>query len=208
MKARRRVSRFLSAILAAAAALLAGGVETLPGVCGPFTDVSDVLFCPFVEEIFTLAITTGTTPTTYSPGDKVTRLQMAAFLSRTVDRSLQRAGRRAALGRYWTPGSAESLGLTTVGSGPNNVRWDGKDLWVPNKTSGTVSRVRASDGRLLETWTGAASASDALVAVGRVFVNAYTPPSLLYRIDPSQAAGAVTTVATLGDFSYGIAFDG
>jgi len=42
-------------------------------------------------------VTTGTSPTTYDPGSAVTRLQMAAFLSRTVDKALQRGSDRAAL---------------------------------------------------------------------------------------------------------------
>ena len=73
--------RSLSLIcLAVIAALLGGAGSALLGVCGPFTDVSDAAFCPFVLEIFTLGITTGTSPTTYDPTSSVTRLQMAAFL--------------------------------------------------------------------------------------------------------------------------------
>ena len=207
MKRKGSHRAFLAAT--AVAAVLAGAAENgLLGVCGPFTDISDPAFCPFVTEIFTLGITTGTTPTTYAPSDDVTRLQMAVFLSRTVDQSLQRAGRRAALGRYWAPKNAANLGLTAVGLNPNNVRWDGKDLWVADRTSGSVYRVRASDARLLETWTGATIANDAVVAMGKVFVNAYSTPSHLYRIDPSQPAGVVTTVATIGGSSDGITFDG
>src|SRR6478672_3260145 len=81
----------------ALAALLAGASSALLGVCGPFTDVTDATFCPFVLEIFTLGITTGTSPTTYDPASSVSRLQIAAFLSRTVDRVLLRGSKRAAL---------------------------------------------------------------------------------------------------------------
>src|SRR5262249_46330915 len=77
--------------------LVAGLSEQLTGVCGPFTDVAADVFCPFVLEIFCLGITTGTSPTTYDPTSDVTRLQMAAFLSRTVDTTLKRGSRRAAL---------------------------------------------------------------------------------------------------------------
>ncbi len=69
----------------AALVLAAGAGSALLGTCGPFADVSDAVFCPFVLEIFTLGITTGTTPTTYDPTSSVSRLQMAAFLSHTVD---------------------------------------------------------------------------------------------------------------------------
>ena len=54
---------------------------TCSGGVTPFTDVSgsaDDIAC-----IFGLGITTGTSPTTYSPADYVTRKQMAAFLART-----------------------------------------------------------------------------------------------------------------------------
>src|SRR6476661_6385234 len=95
--------RVLGFSLVVSAALLSGGAGALLGLCGPFTDVTDATFCPFVLEIFTLGITTGTTPTTYAPTDPVSRLQMAAFLSRTVDGVLQRGSRRAALNRFWTP---------------------------------------------------------------------------------------------------------
>ena len=117
--------------------------------------------------------------------------------------------RRAALDQFWTTQNAAALGLTTVGSAPQFLKSDGADVWVPNLNSASVSRVRASDGKLLETWTGATSAFGVLVAMGRVLVTALTIPGKLYMIDPSQAAGAVTTVASnLGGSPGGIAFDG
>ena len=164
-------------------------------------------FCAFVLEIFTLGVTTGTTATTYDPASNVTRLQMAAFLSRTVDGVLKRGSRRAALDRFWTSRSSSVLALTTVGPTPTLLRSDGADVWTTH-SDGTVSRVRASDGRLLETWTGAASVYAVLVAMGKVFA-AGGSPGVLYRIDPAQPAGAMTAVASgLGDDTRGLAFDG
>ncbi|HEV8117151.1 MAG TPA: hypothetical protein VGQ32_01430, partial [Thermoanaerobaculia bacterium] len=161
-----------------------------------------------VLEIFYLGITTGTTPTAYDPASGVSRLQMAAFLSRSVDGVLRRGGRRAALDQYWTLNS-QNFGTTTLGAGPELVKSDGEDLWVANSTANTVSRVHASDGRLLETWTGAVSPFGILPALGRIFVTGQGSPGRLFRIDPSQAAGAATTVAsTLGKSPSGIAFDG
>jgi len=202
----RRVLAIVSVVFAA---LLGGGAGALLGTCGPFTDTANDAFCGFILEVYYLGITTGTTPTTYDPGSNVTRTQMAAFLSRTVDRVLQRS-RRAALDQFWTPQNATVLRLTTVGSGPELVRSDGADLWVANNGGGgSVSRVRGSDGKLLETWTGAGSAAGVLVAMGGVFVAGTTSPGNLYEIDPTQAAGAVTTVASnLGNGPFGIAFDG
>jgi hypothetical protein len=201
--------RFLAVGLVLAAAIFGGVASAVLGVCGPFTDVAADSFCPFVLEVFTLGITTGTTPTTYDPTSAVSRLQMAAFLSRGVDGVLKRGGRRAALRQFWTIQSAFGLALTTVGSTPTFVESDGLDLWVPNFGSATVSRVRASDGKLLETWTGATQAYAALSAMGKVFVTGNGSPGQLYRIDPGQPAGAVTTVASsIGEYPYGIAFDG
>jgi hypothetical protein len=161
-----------------------------------------------VLEIFTLGITTGTTPTTFDPSSDVTRLQMGAFLSRSVDGLLRRRGERAALRRFWTTQTEIALSLTTVGSAPAFVESDGTDLWVGNLN--TVSRVRGSDGRVLETWTGADNSEGVLVAMGRIFLTGNLSPGRLYRIDPGQPAGVVTTVSSnLGASPLGgIAFDG
>ncbi len=190
-----------------AVAVLGGAAAALLGLCGSFTDVTDATFCPFVLEIFTLGITSGTTPTTYAPSDNVTRLQMAAFLSRTVDRTLQRANRRAALKQFWTPRNSLALGTISIG-GPNFIESDGTDVWVASGTGvGDILRVRGSDGRILETWTGATSTNGLLVAIGRIF--AAGNGGKLYKIDPNEPAGVVTTVATnLGTGANGITFDG
>ncbi|HKF42587.1 MAG TPA: S-layer homology domain-containing protein [Thermoanaerobaculia bacterium] len=194
---------------AVSAALFAGVVNALLAVCGPFTDVSDPAFCPFVQELLTLAITTGVTPTTYDPTASVTRLQMATFLSRTVDRILQRAAPRTILDQLWTTQSESILGLTTVGSGPGLLDCDGTDVWVSNFNSASISRVRGSDGALLGTWLSAGSAVGVLSVMNKVFVTGYMNPGRLYRIDPTLPPGAVTTVAsTLGAGPNGIAFDG
>ncbi|MFY9552775.1 MAG: hypothetical protein WAU32_16630 [Thermoanaerobaculia bacterium] len=84
---------------------------------------------------------------------------------------------------------------------------------MANHTDGTVSRVRASDGKLLETWTGADNAYAVLVAYGRVLVagrpDAGPAGGKLYMIDPSQPAGSVTTaVDDMTIFPMSLAFDG
>ncbi len=202
-------SRLTPAFAASVLVVLLGASSALLGLCGPFTDVAADTFCPFVLQVFTLGITTGTTPTTYDPTGAVSRLQMAAFLSRSVDGVLKRGSRRAALDQFWTTRSSTVLGLTTVGSSPQLLKSDGADIWVANNSSDSVSRVRASDRKLLENWTGATSATGILVALDSVLVTGNANPGNLYRIDPSQAAGAVTTVASnLGAFPNGIALDG
>jgi hypothetical protein len=186
------------------------------GTCGgqmitlPFTDVAagNIFFCSIAEAFFS-GLTNGTSDTTYSPAANVPREQMAAFVTRTMDQSLKRGSRRAALKQFWTPTSADGLGLTTVGSQTHLVESDGADLWVANGVSNTVSRVRASDGKLLETWTGATDAFGVLAAKGLIFVTGRSAGNL-YQIDPTQPAGAVTTLAiSLGTaIPTGIAFDG
>src|SRR6185295_15318783 len=87
------------------------------GTCGlgmttlPFTDVpsSNIFFCSIASAYFT-GLTNGTTGTTYSPSANVPREQMAAFVSRTLDQSLKRGSRRAALKQFWTPKNADALG--------------------------------------------------------------------------------------------------
>ncbi|HKA35281.1 MAG TPA: YncE family protein [Thermoanaerobaculia bacterium] len=198
----------LLAFLSAAAVLLGSAGGALQGVCGPFLDVNDVAFCPFVLEIFYLGITTGTTATTYDPTASVSRLQMAAFLSRTVDSALKRGSRRAALDQFWTSQNSTVLGITTLSASPHLIVSDGADVWVPIN-GGLVVRVRGSDGRILETWTGATNASGSLSAMGKIFVVGDSSPGRLHQIDPSQPAGAVTTVASnLGNASTSLTFDG
>ena len=203
-----RSRRLAPAFAASALVFLLGAWSALFGICGPFTDVAADAFCPFVLEIFYLGITTGTTPTTYDPTSNVSRLQMAAFLSRSVDGVLKRGSRRAALRKFATAKNSV-LGLTTVGLSPSLLASDGADVWVANSDGNSVSRVRASDGRLLETWTGATNAEGVLAEMGRILVTGETNPGKLYMIDPSQPAGAVTTVASnLGPSPESITFDG
>jgi hypothetical protein len=184
----------------------------------PFTDVpgSNGFFC-FIAQIYFQGITLGVTPTTYDPAGNVRRDQMAAFLSRTQNSVLNRGSRRAAHNQFWTTTphyaitqGAGKLGTTTVGADPRLVASDGADLWVGNLGGNSVSRVRGSDGRLLETWTGATNPQGVLVALGRVFVAGGSNPGQLYLIDPSQQpAGAVTPLSNaLGNAPEGIAFDG
>src|SRR5262245_52745165 len=111
----RKTPRGAAGFLAAGLAILSGASSTILGTCGPFTDVAADAFCPFVLEVFYMGITTGTTATTYDPTSNVSRLQMAAFLSRTVDGVVRRGSRRSALDQFWTTQNATVLGATTRG---------------------------------------------------------------------------------------------
>jgi DNA-binding beta-propeller fold protein YncE len=188
------------------------------GTCGgvtttlPFTDVmSSPFFCQIAEAFFS-GLTNGTSATTYSPSANVTRDQMAAFITRTQDSALRRGSRRAALDQWATPAALPMTGRITVGTGPQLVKSDGADLWVADSSSGDVKRVRASDGKVLETWTGAVFATGVLVARGRIYIAGgvtVSGPGKLYVIDPSMTAGAVTTLSsTLGNAPEDVTTDG
>lgn len=187
------------------------------GTCGtatttlPFTDVMGNQFFCQIAEAYLSGLSNGTSAIAFSPTQNVPREQMAAFVTRTLDQSLKRGSRRAALKQFWTPTSEIGLGLTPVGISPILVESDGADLWVANENSDTVSRVRASDGKLLETWTGfELSPTAVLSAKGLIFViSSDTIPGKLSQIDPTQPAGAVTTLtSSLGGRPFAISFDG
>jgi hypothetical protein len=185
------------------------------GACGgtvttlPFTDVmGNIFFCSIAEAYFS-GLTNGTTPTTYDPSGVVLRDQMAAFTTRTQDAALKRGSRRAALAQWGTPtGFLPQTGRTMVGGDPLHVASDGADLWVAS--GGGVERVRASDGSVVGTWTGAQGSTGVLVARGRIYVTGNTIlPGNLYVIDPTLPPGPVTTLSNLLDnHPWGIATDG
>ncbi|MEP6636800.1 MAG: hypothetical protein ABJB97_08750 [Acidobacteriota bacterium] len=192
------------------------------GTCGgqivtlPFTDAQDtnIFFCSIAEAYFT-GLTFGTTPTTYSPADPVPREQMAAFITRTLDQSLKRGNRRAALQQWWRPTSAGAVRAINLAPNatPKSIVCDGKDVWTANGLIGTVSRVDAASGRLLQTWTGMSDASAVIACAGQVFVTALqgvNTPARLYVINPeATTAGAATLFqGNIGFQPEQITFDG
>jgi len=213
---RRFVNRIaLLASLVVAFTVASSRLEADPGTCRgvttalPFTDVMSRPFFSQIAAAFSCVLAIATSATTYSPSQNVPREQIAAFITRTQDSG----NKRAALRQFWTTtpryvGASGGLGTTTVGSRPALCESDGADVWVGN-LEGTVSRVRGSDGKLLDTWTGATSAGGVLVAMGRVFVTGGTNPGRLYMIDPTKPAGEATEVTSgLGLRPLAIAFDG
>ena len=173
----------------------------------PFTDVGGSIFFCAIAEAFFSGLTSGTTPTTYSPGSPVLREQMAAFVTRTLDQSLKRGSQRAALDQWWTPQGPAAVGLTDVGNAPNQVKSDGADLWVTSPSN--VSRVRASDGKLIGAYTGMSNANGIAIARGRVYVATRESPGRLYVINPTQAPGPATLLtSSLVDTASAIAYDG
>jgi DNA-binding beta-propeller fold protein YncE len=193
--------------LGLAASLAGGAVRVVQDQCGPFNDVTPA-FCPYILELYYLGVTAGTSATTFSPDDPLTRGQGSVFVAKGLNQALARSSRRAALGQWWTTTPRYDVGLGSV-SIPNvaHVASDGVDLWAAGGS--TVYRVRASDGRVLDTWTAPSTITGILVAMGRVFATSFFPEGTLSMLDPTQPGGAMTTVATLPQTSpYGMAFDG
>lgn len=180
-------------------------------VCGPFTDVGNPTYCPFIQEIYNLGITLGTSPTTYDPAANVPREQMAAFLARNFDRAASRTSRKAALNQWWTttPHYDQGLGLTLVFDLPKLMASDGADIWVA--TAGEISRVRASTGESLDSYVDNSGHDfGVLVAMGRVFATVPGSPGSLVMATPSSSyiPNATVVTANLGNNPGGIAFDG
>jgi hypothetical protein len=170
--------------------------------------MGSIFFCNIAEAYLT-ALTNGTDPTHYNPSANVTRDQMSAFITRTLDQALARGSKRAALGQFWTTQTSGGLGITNVGVNPRLIKSDGRDVWVPNSGDDTVTRVKGSDGDILGTWTGATKAVATLIARGKVFVAGGSTPGSLYSIDPQQPPGAVDVITnSLGNLPTAIAYDG
>jgi hypothetical protein len=107
--------------LMASLTVLSTRLQADTGSCGgvsvtlPFTDVmGNAFFCQIAAAYFS-GLTNGTSATTFSPTQTVTREQMAAFTTRTLDQSLKRGSQRATAKKWWTPQDANSLTLTDVG---------------------------------------------------------------------------------------------
>jgi len=139
---------------------------------------------------------------------------MAAFITRTMDQALKRGSRRAALDQWWTPATGVDLAttvVTTLGGAPQLVQSDGVDVWVASFYGHSVTRVRASDGRVLETIPVSTFPLGVRVAKAHVFVTGRTIDGQgeLIQIDPDQSPATATTLSSaLGVSPNGLAFDG
>ena len=60
-------------------------------------------------EAYVTGVSKGTTATTFSPTNTVTRVQMTTFLQRSLDQGLARTSRRAALNQWWIPQNANAM---------------------------------------------------------------------------------------------------
>src|SRR5438445_9187225 len=115
----------------------------------PYTDVSGVTspFCPGIMEAYVTGVTKGTSPTTFSPNDNVSRLQMTTFQQRTIDQVLTRGSRRAALNQWWIPQNVNAMQTINIGGSPLLCAADGASIWTTNGIQ--VVQVQANNGKIL-----------------------------------------------------------
>ena len=184
------------------------------GTCGganialPLTDVAgNAFFCQIAASYFSGLM--NTYGNKFVPEADVSRDFMATFITRTLDQSLKRGSRRAAFNKFWTPTLLHNGQQVAVGNGPIDVVYDGGAVWVANTGDGTVSRVRASDGKVFETYTGAPGASAVCVARGKVFV-AGGATGKLYSIRPEVPpfVAQLETSSLDKGFIWKMAYDG
>jgi hypothetical protein len=171
----------------------------------PYTDVSAVgtPFCPGIMEAYVTGVSKGTTPTTFSPDETVTRVQMTTFLQRSLDQGLARASRRLVLKQLWTPLGDQFL--TSTGF-PTFCAADGENIWVA--ADGQVDQVQASTGKILATWTGPTASWPIVTMHGSIVTADNATPGKLYVIDPTQAPGVVPSILTLPGGTNALAYDG
>ncbi|HWP44249.1 MAG TPA: S-layer homology domain-containing protein [Blastocatellia bacterium] len=194
---------------------LSSRMQADTGTCGgasltlPFTDVavSNIFFCSIAQAYFS-GLTSGTTATTYSPQDPVTREQMAAFTTRTLNQSLRRGSRRAALGRWETTGPL-LVKRSIIAGRITGVASDGHTIWV-STSDNRVTRYIATD--FIEGYIGVTAPRSLIAIGGFVFIVGGTSPGLLYRLDPLKDPDFDPVVpllsASLGDDPQGISSDG
>jgi hypothetical protein len=201
--------------LLASLTVLSTRLQADTGSCGgatttlPFTDVmASPFFCQIAAAYYS-GLTNGTTATTYSPTDTVTREQMAAFTTRTLDQSVKRGNPRAALGQWSLNKSAFMLGTLTGYHNPQFLACDGYTVWVSNTQGDTISRVDIKTGALICTLAGIPSPEQIVIVSGRVFVASFQSPGKIYLANITDTTnGAISSLFTVGTNPVGITFDG
>jgi YVTN family beta-propeller protein len=202
------------ALLITMSTQLRAASETCGGasVTVPFEDITgNAFFCQIASAYFS-GLTNGTSATTYSPTAPVAREQMAAFVSRTLDQSVKRGSKRAALDQWWLAKDEYSVIIrgSGIGGNFNYSKSDGKDIWVA-AGSGIVRIDPVTDTQ--SNYLAQNTISPILIARGYVYAVGQTAQDyVLYQINPRLAPGvpgAVTIVTTnLGSQPRALAFDG
>jgi len=214
-RAVRLQALLLSLILALTVA--ASRLRADTGTCGgadvtlPFTDVmGNVFFCTIAATYFT-GLISGTSATTYSPDQTVTRGQLSAFITRTLDQSLRRGSQRAALGQFWTTSKPYLYGPSFTPP-VNLIKSDGTDVYVAVGGEHQVLRLAAGHSQaaeVLATYTGIENAYGIAITPDTVFVTGRTSPGKLYYFTRGDSSNpGIAVLSNLGAGPTGIAYDG
>jgi hypothetical protein len=114
-----------------------------------FTDISgkSAEIQTAVNQLKQLAITTGTTATTFSPDDNVTREQMAMFVNRLLRKTLPGPGGNSddatvALGSYIVGNAGDAYNYTDIDGG--SVTWEGHSSIVALYNLGVPGDLKAA----------------------------------------------------------------
>ena len=197
--------------------ILSRTIQAETGTCAgasitlPFTDVSssNIFFCSIAAAYFS-GITAGTSATTYSPAADVTREQMAAFVSRTLEQSVKRGHSRAARGEWWTNKASNfRLGTFTGEHDPQFLACDGYTVWASNSGSNTVSRIDIKTGARICTFTNILTPGQIVIVSGYFLVTSFQSPGKIYRASIQHTFdGPIGTLGNVGPNPIGITFDG
>jgi DNA-binding beta-propeller fold protein YncE len=94
------------------------------------------------------------------------------------------------------------LGTFTVGNSPTGIAFDGANMWIANRGDGTVSKLRASDGKSLGTF----------MVGGLPYGVAFDGANVWVSGDPNTVELRVSDGGIVGRYldrsGTGVAFDG
>src|SRR5579862_528179 len=108
-----------------------------------------------------------------------------------------RQHRNQAAGQRW-----QKLGTFQTSPGPLGIAFDGANIWTANRGSGTVTKLRASDGSLLGTF------NTPLEPYGIAFDGTDIWVTGLYVYELRASDGAILGRLVPGTNTIGAAFDG
>jgi len=138
----------------------------------------------------------------------VTRDQMAAFITRTLDQSLSRGSRRAAMNRRWIPSNPAVLQRIPLREPSHRVQFDGTDIFVTGERE--IFKINASAGYLIDGLELGVGGFRGILPLNGTVYFAFRPGGLSYRKSGANSIEGGTQHVTnpLANFLDGIAFDG
>ncbi|OGP80368.1 MAG: hypothetical protein A2V86_00580 [Deltaproteobacteria bacterium RBG_16_49_23] len=168
-------------------------------------------FCDFIERFRGSGITGGCvaddplTPQNeaqYCPGDNVTRSQMAVFVTRAIEKVTSKTPQQIALLKWYEVNQTTQF---SVGNGPNRIAFDGANIWVTNRDSNNVTKLRANDGTNLGTL--AVGLGPGVIAFDGA--NIWVANQLSNNVTKLRASdGIILGTFAVGTGPIGMAFDG